>query len=132
MLAWAWSSLQCKQHKSRIRPKSKKFHLNFNILHQGLQSISKTINVLPPFLSLWYLYIWNPIFLLVPFTTPDPFKSPPIATDGPMQKRIQVDRGGRKKLMAEILYSVFRFHINIPSVYMQVLLQYDDTLLFYI
>ena len=41
--------------------------MNLDILHQKLRSILKTIKTLPPLLSLWHLYIWNPVFLSIIF-----------------------------------------------------------------
>jgi hypothetical protein len=44
-------------------------HSDLDILHQEPRSISKTIKALLPFLSLWHLYIWNPVFLSILFPT---------------------------------------------------------------
>jgi hypothetical protein len=46
-------------------------HLDLDILYQEPRSISKTIKSLSPFLSLWHLYIWNPVFLSILFPTPN-------------------------------------------------------------
>jgi hypothetical protein len=76
-LVWAWSIPQqsrpnmkeSAQVKKRSPPREA--HSGLDILHQKPQYIFKTINALPPFLSLWHLYIWNPEFLSILFPAPN-------------------------------------------------------------